>query len=69
MVRVCIVPSAHYLTRKAVFIDRHYVETMWRKKNAEKRYVETMWKSKLPTLRNQGFWKDMQTQHIISMQT
>ena len=49
------------------------INTMWKlcgeKKTHVKRYVETMWKSKLPTLRNQGFWKDMQTQHIISMQT
>ena len=65
-----IVPSAHYLTRKAVFIDKHYVETMWRKKNAEKRYVETMWKSKTPSLGNLGFWQNMKKQefdHLVQM--
>ena len=55
MIIITIVASAYDWPGKAVFIDKHYVETMW--------------KSKLPTLRNQGFWKDMQTQHIISMQT
>ena len=43
---MAIVASAHYWASKTVFIDKHYVETMWRKKNAEKYDVETMWKSK-----------------------